>query len=139
MLWKPSNYTVPGDAAATFLRTAWLDECKGSPAPDEMWETSVFTPEAQGSEPEGPSPDCVSSRTESTASIGRQKVCPTWRKTQDRHQLSVPDPPTPLAWVALGYLDLRLGEKYLLAVGNLRPVTALGVHRLFILGLHRRN
>lgn len=42
MLWKPSNYRVPGDAAedaaAAFLRTAWLAECTGNPAPDEMWE-----------------------------------------------------------------------------------------------------
>lgn len=95
MLWKPSNYTVPGDAAATFLRTAWLDECKGSPAPDEMWEPSVFTPEAQGSEPEGPSPDCVSSRTESTASIGRQKVCPTWRKHRIDISYLYPTPQPP--------------------------------------------
>lgn len=39
--WKPSSYVVPGDAAedaaAAFLRTAWLTEYKGSPAPDEMW------------------------------------------------------------------------------------------------------
>lgn len=42
MLWKLSNYRVPGDgaedAAAAFLRTAWLAECTGNPAPDEMWE-----------------------------------------------------------------------------------------------------
>lgn len=40
--WKPSKYRVAGDAAedaaAAFLRTAWLTEFKGSPAPDEMWE-----------------------------------------------------------------------------------------------------
>lgn len=54
MLWKLSNYRVPGDAAeeaaATFLRTAWLSECKGSPAPDG----STLRQEAQGSEPQGP-------------------------------------------------------------------------------------
>lgn len=68
--WKPSRYVVPGDAAedaaAAFLRTAWLTEYKGSPALDEMWGCALAGPWLKnsylGSEPQGPSPYNVSSR-----------------------------------------------------------------------------
>lgn len=68
--WKPSSYGVPGDAAedaaAAFLRTAWLMEYKGSPAPDEIWGCALaglwLKNSYLGSEPQGPSPYNVSSR-----------------------------------------------------------------------------
>lgn len=68
--WKPSSYVAPGDAAedaaAAFLRTAWLTEYKGNPAPDEMWGCAMaglwLRNSYLGSEPQGLSPYNVSSR-----------------------------------------------------------------------------
>lgn len=108
-LWKPSNYRVPGDAAedaaAAFLRTTWLTECRGNLVPDDSGR--MLRHKAQGSEPQGPSPDCVSSRTKSPASSGHREVCPTWRK----HRLDISSLHPGFSMCGAGLFGLKVGKK----------------------------